>query len=76
MEGVKYMYSEDKLSYREYKKMNNGGMESLYAQVVQIPFETDKREDIRNKLQLSIWYPSGIFLSGSGLALCHRLCVI
>lgn len=58
LEGVKYMYSEDKLSYREYKKMNNGGMESLYAQVVQIPFETDKRKDIRNKLQLSIWYPS------------------
>ena len=53
------MYSEDKLSYREYKK-DNGGMESLYAQVVQIPFQIDKREDIRNKLQLSIWYPSGI----------------
>jgi len=57
LEGVKYMYSEDKLSYREYKK-DNGGMESLYAQVVQIPFQIDKREDIRNKLQLSIWYPS------------------
>ena len=55
------MYSEDKLSYREYKK-DNGGMESLYAQVVQIPFQIDKREDIRNKLQLSIWYPSGIYI--------------
>ena len=52
------MYSEEKLNYREYKK-DNGGMEALYAQVVQIPFEIDKREDIRNKLQLSIWYPSG-----------------
>ena len=38
-------------------------MESLYAQVVQIPFQIDKREDIKNKLQLSIWYPSGIFYS-------------
>jgi len=57
LENVKYMYCEEKLSYREYKK-DNGGIESIYAQVVQIPFQIDKRDDIKNKLQFSIWYPS------------------